>query len=88
MRHCRVGEFVENNEVLVNKETPISKSAGVLDLSGAVKEFAPKPERWKGPLGGCDAFVDRVMLTSNSEDFFIIKVSGRLVLSYSCCCYV
>ncbi len=60
--------------MLVNKETPISKSAGVLDLSGAVKEFAPKPERWKGPLGGCDAFVDRVMLTSNSEDFFIIKV--------------
>lgn len=38
------------------------------------KEFTPKPERWKGPLGGADAFVDKVMLSSNSEDFFIIKV--------------
>lgn len=74
-----MGEYLENNDVLVNKEIPCNTSSVQFGNLGIANDFVPKPERWKGPQGG-DAFVDKVMLSANSEDFFIIKVSSSGVI--------
>ena len=74
---ARVGEAVDVNDVLVNKESPIkmpntTKGIGIR----APMEYTPVPEKWKGSKNA-DGFVDSVMISSNHDDAMIVKTRIR-----------
>ena len=72
---ARVGEFVNVNDVLVNKESPIKKPNTTRGVGlQAPQQFTPMPERWKGSKNA-DGYVDSVMLSSNHDEHMIVKVS-------------
>ncbi len=73
------GVKVDNKQVLVNKSMPaVTRDhplEGVSGASGSQPEYRETPVTYKGPL---PSYVERVMLSSNSEDAFLIKVSRNL----------
>jgi len=71
---CSVGEILDPNHILVNKETPINQT-DIVDAAAAVKL-----ERKKSALtykGAAPSIVDKVLITSNESENFIIKVLMR-----------
>lgn len=71
---ARVGAVVQSGDILINKEMPNDTSDNIKDLSSAQRNFRPCPVGYKGPT---EAIVDKVLLTSNEYDHFLIKVLMR-----------
>ncbi|XP_035736738.1 DNA-directed RNA polymerase III subunit RPC2-like [Vespa mandarinia] len=69
------GEMVENKKVMVNKSTP-SSSIGPVNSANAQAqtEYRDVPIVFKGPV---PAYVEKVMISSNAEDAFLIKLLLR-----------
>eukprot|EP00035_Acanthoeca_spectabilis_P004176 m.99830 g.99830 ORF g.99830 m.99830 type:complete len:1167 (-) comp12472_c0_seq1:7267-10767(-) len=73
----KVGEFVRNNDVLVNKESPIKTPGHTRGVGMEQRvQFTPMADKWKGSKNA-DAYVDSVMLSSNADDFLVIKTRIR-----------
>lgn len=73
------GEYVENKQVLVNKSMPTVASSAINSASSAAivsqqHEYREVPLTYKGPMG---AYVEQAMITSNSEESFLIKMLLR-----------
>jgi len=68
-----VGESVSNGDILVNKEAPVDTMSGS-GLSSTVSEYRMAPLYFKGPAR---AYVDKVVVTCNESDHFLIKVMVR-----------
>mmetsp|Transcript_6859 Transcript_6859/g.25298 ORF Transcript_6859/g.25298 Transcript_6859/m.25298 type:complete len:1170 (+) Transcript_6859:151-3660(+) len=75
-----VGERVHAGDILVNKQTPkntrdpVSLSTDPQSLPDSM--YRPTPHSYKGPSGE-NVVVDKVLLTSNDENQFIIKTLLR-----------
>lgn len=69
------GEMVENRQVLVNKEMP-TVTLNTMPAQGQPQtvEYKEVPITYKGPV---ESYVEKVVVTSNSEDAFLIKVLLR-----------
>lgn len=68
------GELVENKKVLVNKSTP-SVSIGPVSTGNAQQtEYKEVPVVYKNPV---PAYIEKVMISSNSEDAYLIKAKLR-----------
>lgn len=72
---ARLGEVITNGQVLVNRDVPKNTSDMLADPS-ALKDgdYASFPVSYKGVT---PTIVDKVLLTSNSSDNFIIKMLMR-----------
>ncbi|KAK1888187.1 DNA-directed RNA polymerase III subunit RPC2 [Dissostichus eleginoides] len=72
---CSPGEKVENKQVLVNKSMPTVTQA---PLEGSTQPGQPQyrdvPVSYKGST---DSYVEKVMISSNAEDAFLIKILLR-----------
>ena len=71
----KTGERVRSGSVLINKYVP--KQANKMMQNPAVMEpgmYSAQPQRFKGPS---DAYADKVILTSNDRDHFVIKILMR-----------
>ncbi|CAF3552571.1 unnamed protein product [Rotaria socialis] len=78
-----VGEIVENKQVLVNKYTPNSTTMTLAEqqssATAAGNVFAEPEDKetpliYRNPVPAC---IEKVMLTSNHEDMFIVKLLTR-----------
>lgn len=75
---CSPGERIENKQVLVNKSMPVVTATGL--QPGTPGQPPPQPEyrdvpvSYKGPK---DIYIERVLVTSNSEEAFLIKILQR-----------
>ena len=77
---CQVGQVIEPNYVLVNKESPTNQG----ELVDATTSFNPAVASSYKPTkltykGSGPATVDKVLITSNDHDNFIIKVLMRQI---------
>jgi len=77
---CQVGQVLEPNYVLVNKESPTNQG----ELVDATTSFTPMVANSYKPTkltykGSGPATVDKVLITSNEHDNFIIKVLMRQI---------
>ncbi len=72
---CKVGAQIEPGDFLVNKQTPANTN-DQLSNPGNLPDscYRPAPLSYKGPKY---SYVDKVLLTSNESDQFIIKVLMR-----------
>ena len=72
---CRVGERVHPGDVLINKQQPVNTS-DTLPNATSLPDSAYRPfaVSYKGPEA---VYVDKVLLTSNEHDDFLIKVLLR-----------
>ncbi|XP_066601224.1 DNA-directed RNA polymerase III subunit RPC2 [Prorops nasuta] len=70
------GEMVENRKVMVNKSTLSSTSIGPVSTGTPQQqpEYRDVPVVFKGPV---PAYVEKVMISSNAEDAFLIKLLLR-----------
>ncbi|CAK9196787.1 unnamed protein product [Sphagnum troendelagicum] len=68
-----VGEMIRPGDIYINKQSPINTRDNVMNPQ-AMPDSAYKrtPQTYKGPPGEC-AVVDKVLLTSNDENHFIVK---------------
>ena len=75
---CGVGEQLQNKMTMVNKSMPtvtrdpLSDPASVSSVSQP--EFRETPINYKGPI---PSYVENVMLTSTSDDYFLVKILMR-----------
>jgi DNA-directed RNA polymerase III subunit RPC2 len=72
---CQVGEILESGHVLVNKFSPANQSDLVTDTTtgqAAAQEYKPSKITYKGATVST---VDKVVVTSNENENFIVKVS-------------
>lgn len=81
---CKVGEFMESGSVMVNKESPLDTTTSA--MSGVEFGFntgAPANVQYKASgmsyRGGAPMYVDKVLITSNENEQFLIKVMLRQV---------
>ncbi|KAI8791779.1 DNA-directed RNA polymerase III subunit RPC2 [Biomphalaria glabrata] len=72
------GMKIENRQVMVNKEMPTVTSTSLQPQMGQVKqtEYKETPISYKGSE---PSFVERVLITSNQEESFLIKMLLRQV---------
>lgn len=69
------GEMVGNRHVLINKEMPTTTlNAVAAQGQPQTIEYKEVPVTYKGPV---ESYIEKVMVTSNSEDAFLIKVLLR-----------
>uniref|UniRef100_A0A672PKW2 DNA-directed RNA polymerase subunit beta n=1 Tax=Sinocyclocheilus grahami TaxID=75366 RepID=A0A672PKW2_SINGR len=72
---CSPGERVENKQVLVNKSMPTITQT---PLEGSAQPGQPQykdvPVTYKGAT---DSYIEKVMISSNAEDAFLIKILLR-----------
>lgn len=69
------GEMVENRKVMVNKSMPSATISPVNPTNvPAQPEYREVPVVFKGPV---PAYVEKVMISSNAEDAFLIKLLLR-----------
>ena len=68
---CKPGEKVSPGDILVNKQSP-SNTSDFADMSEIT--YKPSPDRFKG---SAPCYVDKVVLSSNSDTHLIIKVLLR-----------
>jgi len=77
---CMVGEEVASGAVLVNKESPINVleggNDGVDGGGGREVQFRSAPLTYKS---SAPSYVDKVVLTSNEYDHFLVKILLRQV---------
>ncbi len=80
-----VGEIVDNKQVLVNKYTPSSTTMTLAEqqnstpMTTTTNVFAEAEDKetplvYRNPVPAC---IEKVMLTSNHEDMFIVKLLTR-----------
>ncbi|KAJ7536311.1 hypothetical protein O6H91_12G064000 [Diphasiastrum complanatum] len=68
-----VGERISDKDVYVNKESPKNVRENVLNpMAMPDSAYKPTPQRYKGALGE-SCVVDKVLLTTNDEQQFVIK---------------
>ena len=81
------GEIVEDRHVLVNKYSPTSTTMSLMEQQNiaaannngisnafAEQEYKETPLVYQNPVAAC---IEKVMLTSNDEDAFIVKLLTR-----------
>eukprot|EP00898_Chlorokybus_atmophyticus_P001524 jgi/Chlat1/2372/Chrsp17S02643 len=72
-----VGELIRPGDVYVNKQIPSNTRDPISNPAAMPDSFyKPAPQSYKGPPGET-AVVDKVLLTSNDENHFIIKALVR-----------
>lgn len=72
---CRVGERVFPGEMLVNKQMPANQTDTLANPSNLPdSQYRPQAMTYRGAE---HAYVDKVLLTSNENDHFLIKVLMR-----------
>lgn len=75
---CSPGERVENKQVLVNKSMPVVTASGLQPVAPGQPppqpEYRDVPVSYKGPK---DIYIERVLVTSNAEEAFLIKILQR-----------
>ncbi|MCO5550846.1 hypothetical protein L7F22_004339 [Adiantum nelumboides] len=72
-----VGEIIRPGDIYINKESPINTRDNMPNpMAIPDSAYKPTPMTYKGPPGEC-AVVDKVLLTSNDEQQFVIKVLFR-----------
>lgn len=75
---CQVGEILPSGSIMVNKESPLNQG----DLSSeawvnqSAQQFKPVPLVYKG---AAETTVDKVLITSNESENFVVKVLLRQV---------
>lgn len=78
---CQVGEVLEPNHVIVNKYSPLNQT----DLGDG--GYSPNKQEYKHTKmsykGTAPSTVDKVMITSNENENFIIKVCSYLTITIS-----
>ncbi|CAI5930828.1 unnamed protein product [Closterium sp. NIES-64] len=71
------GEFIRPGDIYVNKQSPSNTRDAILNPMALPDTFyKPTPSSYKGPPGET-AVVDKVLLTSNEENHFVIKCLVR-----------
>eukprot|EP00823_Brevimastigomonas_motovehiculus_P002333 TRINITY_DN1442_c2_g1_i4.p1 TRINITY_DN1442_c2_g1~~TRINITY_DN1442_c2_g1_i4.p1 ORF type:complete len:943 (-),score=282.46 TRINITY_DN1442_c2_g1_i4:57-2885(-) len=71
----RVGERIESGQVLVNKQMPCNTLDTVQNPTHLPDDmYRPCPLTYKGPI---PAYAEKVLLTSNENDHFLLKVLMR-----------
>ncbi|KAL3907879.1 MAG: hypothetical protein SGILL_008694, partial [Bacillariaceae sp.] len=81
---CTVGEKIENGSVMVNKESPVNTTTNIgnADLgftnapNAAALQFKPSSMMYRG---SAPCHVDKVLITSNEHEPYIIKVMLRQI---------
>lgn len=68
------GEMVENRKILVNKSTPSSSNGPLVTGNQAQTEYREVPVAYKNPV---PAYVEKVMISSNAEEAYLIKLLLR-----------
>ena len=79
---CLVGEKMDNGSIMVNKESPTDISTPVESSELAGRESLSQQEYKYSGLGyrsSAPAYVDKVLITSNENEQFLIKVMVRQV---------
>ena len=72
---CLPGTPLNNGDIMVNKETPVVSEAAKLSSATPVADsYKLHVSRFKGPE---TVFVDKVLISSNQDEPFIIKVLTR-----------
>ncbi|XP_061415849.1 DNA-directed RNA polymerase III subunit RPC2 [Lethenteron reissneri] len=72
---CSPGERVENKQVLVNKSMPSMTQTPIQGASAPTQvQYKDVPITYKGST---DSYVEKVMISSNNEDAFLIKMLLR-----------
>lgn len=73
---CSPGERVANKQVLVNKSVPVVTKTLQQTPSGATmqSDYKDCPMSYKGPT---DSYIERVLITSNAEESYLIKILLR-----------
>jgi len=73
---CMVGEQLENGQTMVNKESPVNLSESGEDGHSRDVTFKNSSMNYKAPA---PSYVDKVVLTSNEYDHFLVKILLRQV---------
>jgi len=78
---CRVGEKLESGAIMVNKESPADTTTNVLGtdigFNGAqATAYKPSGLSYRGPA---PVHVDKVLITSNANEQFLVKIMLRQV---------
>ncbi|KAL3822037.1 hypothetical protein ACHAXA_007830 [Cyclostephanos tholiformis] len=69
---CMVGELLDNGTVMINKESPTDTSTPVERLMQVDYKYSGMSYRSSAP-----SYVDRVLISSNESEQFLIKVMTR-----------
>jgi DNA-directed RNA polymerase III subunit RPC2 len=81
---CRVGEFLESGSVMVNKESPTDTTTNFVgtDMGFSMgSAMANVQYKYSGMSyrGAAPVYVDKVLITSNASEQFLVKVMLRQV---------
>ena len=81
---CRVGEHLKNGSVMVNKESPTDTTGNLIGTNMGFNIDAPVANlqyKYAGVSyrGAAPSYVDKVVITSNANEQFLIKVMLRQV---------
>jgi DNA-directed RNA polymerase III subunit RPC2 len=81
---CLPGEPMDNGSIMVNKESPVDTSTNMGDFGMQGNEIAALSQmeyKYSGMSyrSGAPSYVDKVLITSNENDHFLIKVMMRQV---------
>ncbi|OWR44164.1 DNA-directed RNA polymerase [Danaus plexippus plexippus] len=68
------GEMVENRQVLINKQMPPATLNPINQGQPQQIDYKDVPITYKGPV---ESYIEKVMVSSNSEDAFLIKILLR-----------
>ncbi|XP_064393008.1 DNA-directed RNA polymerase III subunit RPC2-like [Halichondria panicea] len=70
---CAPGERIQNKQILVNKSVPLATQSMQQQTPGTL-EYKDTPQSYKGPT---EASMERVLITSNTEESYLIKMLLR-----------
>jgi DNA-directed RNA polymerase III subunit RPC2 len=81
---CQVGELLESGSIMVNKQSPTDTTSNFASANfgfgapgaNAPVTYKPSPMSYKS---GAPSYVDKVLITSNENEQFLIKVMLRQV---------
>ena len=79
---CLVGEMLDNGSIMVNKESPTDTTTAIdaAELNGRTafsqQEYRPSDMKYRS---SAPSYVDKVLITSNENEQFLIKVMVRQV---------
>ena len=79
---CLPGEPLDNGSIMVNKESPTDTSTNDFGMQGnGMTALSQMEYKYSGMSyrSGAPAYVDKVLVTSNENDHFLIKVMSRQV---------
>nr|WCZ58372.1 RNA polymerase III subunit RPC2 [Paratrimastix eleionoma] len=72
---CAVGERVMPGDIYVNKQSPLNTNETMSNTENlADTAYRPSPITYRGPI---PALIDQVMITSNEDEQFLIKILTR-----------